>query len=738
MKTLLSGFLTLLMMLIALPTTLFAAQPAAPLNSNSHESVPVLVGGTTAQDYPDSNQQGFVSMKKSAQWSDKAAGTAEVNFEVFGVPTSIDVLIVLDRSGSMDKVVPNSTTVCGGTVENGICRKCGKSWSGMPIQFCTDTDRLAIAQAAAVQFVNYIFAPDISGNASNSRVGLVTFCGLSGDPNVDKTLKITSHTQFFNAVDKSGLISAINTLEHRGGTDYTSALTDAKTLINGRADTTRPVFIVFLTDGLPAPNQDGIAVSAELKAMGTKIYSIALAIDDTDPWNKAAKPLLRDKIAYSPTCYYDVFNPNDAHVAFQEIALAIKSAGTNAVLTDIVNSADFTIDTARQISVNGAPPAAGRVTVVNNRVDWKIGNILQEKSTITIPIRLDPNKNGSFPTNEGRATLSYTNFLGNTRCVRDVATPVLSKDDAKYSVTYNASPPPGTVATGTVPVDSKAYSVGDKVTVLPHGTLAVTGYRFAGWQSGNGISQAGDLVTVAGNITFSAVWAKDDSATLSYTVKYFKNGTDMNADIKGTVWKGNPIVGAASVSYSNMPSGHELDTAKSTQLPFTVTIERNIIEVHYKAIPPILPTTALTISHYYYTDGILDGSMLNISPGFAVGSQISFGSLTHTVWNGITYNLPNLIDIEKTTPNTPPIIPPAAATSTTRITLKPGEKFTYEEGSSYSVVIRYSRTAPPITHPSRDIPQTGDRSVILGVCFALLSIASAGAIVILSKKIRKQ
>lgn len=77
-----------------------------------------------------------------------------------------------------------------------------------------------------------------------------------------------------------------------------------------------------------------------------------------------------------------------------------------------------------------------------------------------------------------------------------------------YTVTYNGN----TSTSGTIPVDgSSPYLTGSTVTVLGNsGTLAKTGYTFAGWNTaanGSGTSYAqGDTFTIDANIILYARW----------------------------------------------------------------------------------------------------------------------------------------------------------------------------------------------------------------------------------------
>ncbi len=89
-----------------------------------------------------------------------------------------------------------------------------------------------------------------------------------------------------------------------------------------------------------------------------------------------------------------------------------------------------------------------------------------------------------------------------------------------YTVTYNGN----NATSGSVPIDGNDYTSGTTATVLGNtGSLARTGYAFAGWDTsamGTGTSYtAGGTFSVTGNVTLYALW------TPVYTVTYNGNGS---------------------------------------------------------------------------------------------------------------------------------------------------------------------------------------------------------------------
>lgn len=91
---------------------------------------------------------------------------------------------------------------------------------------------------------------------------------------------------------------------------------------------------------------------------------------------------------------------------------------------------------------------------------------------------------------------------------------------SNYNVTYNGN----SNSTGSVPTDATNYSSGATVTVLGNtGTLARTGYSFAGWNTmanGSGTDRAaGSTFTISANSTLFAKWSAN-----SNTVTFDGNG----------------------------------------------------------------------------------------------------------------------------------------------------------------------------------------------------------------------
>ncbi|SHI55164.1 VWA domain-containing protein, partial [Lutispora thermophila] len=460
-------------------------------------------------EYPQFPNPGYVRMEKSAQWVDKSKGTAKVVFNIKGQPVQqgVDAVLIIDRSGSMaDKVTRQE--VCGGKVElkygsssanfwgtvetrvaRNVCNKCGKvyesvtqtryrdypwdswgPWSPAPpaphtdpcdniITVSSNETRMDIAKEAAISFVRSMFTPSSGMDTSPNRVGLVSFSGDSGWPQYN--LDYTEEVQISGSDAESTLIQKINSLRGNGqnGTSYDAAFTGAKNLLDKREDKSRPAYIIFLTDGDPNRGSENPKIAAQLKNDGVTIYAIGFQAGQT-AYNKLKN------IATQPGENY-AFSVDDASTLvplFNTIANNIKIAGTNAVLTDTIDSRYFHIDSGVANSVVAS--AGTNATVKGNTVTWIIGDITANGASLTIYIKLNDdildaiNEVESYPTNES-ARLTYKNF-NEVNCAQIVDSPELTIGAGKITKEYYL-------------VDGEGYPVNEAGTRIPFGDRVVLG-----------------------------------------------------------------------------------------------------------------------------------------------------------------------------------------------------------------------------------------------------------------------
>jgi len=379
--------------------------------AENNSSTMFSLNNTQEPQYPN---QGAIRAVKQASWINQVTGEAKIVFEVDGVPIKkgADVVLVLDKSGSMDEIVSEvicNTPLIYGDVYGGFgrlykdatCTTCGEeytavsrdggvTWRNNP-ETCTAVistiDRLDLLKEAANEFVNTMFIPNADGTVSANRVGLVSF-----NSTASKDVPISSVNDIVDNTDaKSVIISKINNLTHNGGTNYTNALTAAKQLIDERTDKTRPAYIVFITDGRPDPNNsstDGISISNTLKDNGVTIYSIGLALTITSDIDRLKNIASINVDNPTTKLYYDANDGSNLTTVFNNIANNIKIAGTSAIITDVINTVHFDLDNSKAIV---ASRGTVQVNSDNKTIVWNLGNITSQKATLTIYVILNQN-----------------------------------------------------------------------------------------------------------------------------------------------------------------------------------------------------------------------------------------------------------------------------------------------------------------------------------------------------------
>lgn len=177
--------------------------------------------------------------------------------------TALDVLLVLDRSGSMD----------------------GSPWGS--------------AQSAAVDFIGQM-------NPAQDRVGVVFF---SGSASLEQSL----------TNDMGSAQAAINRGSPSGGTDIADGLERGgdELVRNGRSDNTAHV-LILLSDG-DSSRSAAIRNAETYKDAGIRIITIGLGSD-------VEESLLRDIASNPVTDYYPAPSPDELGAIYQSIAESIQQS----------------------------------------------------------------------------------------------------------------------------------------------------------------------------------------------------------------------------------------------------------------------------------------------------------------------------------------------------------------------------------------------------------------------------
>lgn len=286
--------------------------------------------------YPQYPNEGAVRINKSATSTDfNGTGVAKVELDVTGVPVKkgVDVILLFDVSSSMDDAVSTSDS----------------------------TTKLSAAKKAAQDFVDSVLGDNADGTKSNNRLALVTFAGWENEAGNEFLYGLK------NAGSKDDIKTSISLINKTySGTDYDYAFEMANEILK-EADSNRDRYIVFMTDGAPSEytgingtryvwSQNGTSnlvngatknlhkYAEEAKNSGAKIYSIGFGLTNaaTDSNNgftpEQAKTVLQN-MSSGNNYYISADSKSEIDSAFSSIAMQIRKAGTEAVVTDKLGSA---------------------------------------------------------------------------------------------------------------------------------------------------------------------------------------------------------------------------------------------------------------------------------------------------------------------------------------------------------------------------------------------------------------
>ena len=355
MKKSLALILTFIMVLALVPSVALA----------EGEGGKVTITKTLESDVPDNDGNYTIKL------------TVQGNPVTQNVQPNADVVLVIDCSGSMN--------------DNG-------------------RDRLKTAKNAGKKFADGILKKD-NGNKmavigfssyAEEYIGVWPFGYLQTYPAIRYETGLTDQPNTIK--------TKINEMKADGGTDYTAALTKAKSILDGRQDKSRPGYVVFISDGAPGPkgnsigdvDWDGSVQVAQLKAAGVTIYTIGIALDGNN--NQAAREYLKS-MATSPNHFKNITDANlDTQLEgiLTEWAAQInqKPAGTSAVMVDVINDEFFDFVSSDQgLNYDGDAKSLTR----------DIGDIPKEEQSITFKIKPKEGWTGTKDTNKS-CKLNYTKY----------------------------------------------------------------------------------------------------------------------------------------------------------------------------------------------------------------------------------------------------------------------------------------------------------------------------------------
>lgn len=435
-----------------------------------------------ADEIPETdNTLGKVTATKSVTGPD-ATGNYTITLTVRGTPVpstettttsaNADVVLVVDNSGSMESKVGE---LCNEPRESfkkldpaGVrvqCQTCGaKYWKRQAPDFCTGqkgkTPRIESARAVSEQFANSIL------NSKGNQIAIIGFSHDNDNGGVDQGAIKVAQGLTNNVNDVK---TAINKMEADGGTNYTAALQQAYDYLNNRSvKEGRPGYVIFISDGAPGrtgKSQDDSDWNGSVQAENIKrdvytLYTVGIALEGS------AKTYLESMASADQNEHFINVTGADYEAqlrnTLQEWANTItqttttKPAGTDAVLTDLINTNDFEY-------VAGS--ATGGLTVAedNKTVTWNIGPIPKDNTSVSFMIKAKDGVWGDgIHTNEN-VTLAYTDAKDKPATMgKDViGDPTVNIPAPQVTLTFNANGGSWTepVAGYTMGTDNKTASV---------------------------------------------------------------------------------------------------------------------------------------------------------------------------------------------------------------------------------------------------------------------------------------
>ena len=401
-RRILAVLLMAAMLITMLPSAIFAA----PGGGNSGQETiftdkeaAIEVTGVTAKKELKDNGDGTYTIDLSVE------GFTDTSSETKNLPA--DIVLVVDTSTSMDEAVET----CGNTNfirEDGwgqykyTCTVCGaEQYSWWQPNRCTATikNRLDVAKSAAKSFVEGLF--DASDDV---KIGLYDFSG-SNRTNVALT---NNEEALLDRIDELDMPRDSHGSLDGDGTYYTLGLTGAQNILNESDGNSRQKFIVFLSDGEPNNGRTGQRVANQLKNAGVTIFSVGIDIGNS--WGAAdALEDIASTDKDGNEYFYKATSDGNSGAALTDILAQISqtiqttiNAGTNAVMTDVINTDMFEVVKS---------PSGEGVDVQDNTITWNIGNITSEKKSISFTVKPQDGHYGTLYTNKDVNLTFYSSEL---------------------------------------------------------------------------------------------------------------------------------------------------------------------------------------------------------------------------------------------------------------------------------------------------------------------------------------
>lgn len=337
-------------------------------------SLPELVKSTSNQD--------TIGVNKTADSSD-ICRTYDVKLEITGepAPAPVDVVLVIDRSGSMDARV-------GG-------------WFSPTV--------MDYAKDAAREFTDKVLAD------SNNQVAVVSFSGPRYIGNIGAATDATQHIGLSN--NATSVKNAINNITTYYGTNIEAGFIMARNILLSTGRQNANKVIVLLTDGVatcsignPAgPNEPSNHNAHTIAAYeaGQSCWDVAMVFTVgllNQITNSTTKTIARQTLQWAQNAgYYEAEDAPDLSGIYDEISNQLGYSAIDAVVTDVINE-NFELVTD---SLTPSPNAPVSYDAVTQTITWKPGTITN-LAELTYKIRAKDGVKGNNLLTNYSAILRYS------------------------------------------------------------------------------------------------------------------------------------------------------------------------------------------------------------------------------------------------------------------------------------------------------------------------------------------
>lgn len=321
-----------------------------------------------------------IAVYKTAEPS-SVCRTYNVELKITGEPPDIpvDVVLVIDRSGSMDAGNPSS---------------------------------MYYAKKAAKEFTDNVLAD------SNNRVAVVSFAGPKHYGNYGAATDATQHIGFSNNAES--VKSAINSINTAPGTNIQAGFLKAKSILVDYGRENANKVIILLTDGVANASIGNItwqwheeptvhnAHTIAAYNAGQSCHNIArvFTVGLFNQVPNQSKTIAREILQWAQNagCYITETAP-DLSPIYQEISSQLGYSATNAVVTDVIHG-DFELVEG---SITPNPNAPWSYDIETQTITWNPGTITT-LAKLTYKIRAKDGVKGNDLHTNVSAVLNYTNI----------------------------------------------------------------------------------------------------------------------------------------------------------------------------------------------------------------------------------------------------------------------------------------------------------------------------------------